>query len=129
MEKELLLISLFACHWLADFTWLSTATMLKAKQLGKPLYPIFNHACVHGVLMIIPLLIAVGYFKSVPLILFQVGTHFLIDVAKGKVTYYFPITRDNMKYPYWILMGFDQFLHATVIIFMSYYALQPPINN
>ena len=45
------LIILFACHWLADYTHLSTAWMLNAKRLGKPLLPIFAHALVHASLM------------------------------------------------------------------------------
>ncbi len=46
-----ILFMLMVCHYLADFTVLSTGWMLKAKQFGKPLYPILAHASVHALLM------------------------------------------------------------------------------
>ncbi|MEO6902401.1 MAG: hypothetical protein ABI315_04515 [Bacteroidia bacterium] len=51
MNNSILLISLFFCHFLADFTHLSTNWMLSAKRLGKPLFPILSHAAVHAALM------------------------------------------------------------------------------
>ena len=49
------LLTLFTCHFLADYTHLSTSWMLDAKRLGKPLYPIFQHALVHAILMFLSL--------------------------------------------------------------------------
>ncbi len=46
-----ILIGLFICHFLADYTHLSTNWMLNAKRLGKPLHPILIHAMVHTLLM------------------------------------------------------------------------------
>lgn len=123
-SQSWLLIALFTCHWLADYTYLSTIWMLKAKEFGRPLFPIFCHAVVQGFLMSF----ALYFFMErnsvlfISLISFQILSHFIIDVGKGRITYSYPITRDKMKYPYWILMGFDQLLHAIVIIIMAYIA-------
>ena len=115
---------LFVCHWLADYTPLSTMWMLKAKQYGKPIFPILCHALVHGLLMGIVLSVFVGLNTlTLSLIIFQVLTHWIIDIGKGKVTYYLPVFRDNMKPPYWVLMGFDQLLHTIVIITMVNYTI------
>lgn len=129
MNKELLLLALFACHFLADYTELSTIWMLKAKQFGKPLFPIFCHALVHGLMMglVLHFWLPGNWFKwdiVDNLIIFQVVTHFMFDVLKGRFTYWYPIFQDKMKYPYWRLMGFDQLLHTIVIIWMVYFALK-----
>ncbi len=124
MQKELLLISLFFCHWLADYTHLSTMWMLNAKKLGKPLFPIFVHAGVHTTLMSVVLWWIIGFNTLwIYLILFQWGTHFLIDVCKGRMNGWFPMLQNPANKAYWIIFGFDQLLHALVIIFMAYYAL------
>lgn len=118
-----ILIWLFVCHWIADYTWLSTSTMLAAKRFGKPLCPIFNHSCVHACLMAIPLTIFIGYKILVPyLLLFQIGTHFLIDVWKGRMNGWFPKLQSPANKWHWVVFGFDQLLHALVIITMSVYA-------
>ncbi len=118
MEK--LLILLFVCHWLADFTHLSTPWMLKAKQVGSPLFPIFVHAMIHGTLMFIVLL----FFAPINLVLllvpFQLITHFFIDVLKGKINFWFPVLANTTNKFHWWLFGFDQLLHQTVIVIMAW---------
>lgn len=127
MQQTEILIGLFICHFLADYTHLSTSWMLSAKRLGKPLFPIFCHATIHSVLM--------GFFlqfyvksndsfneKLFILIAFQLGTHFLIDVWKGRMNGWFPALQSPANKWHWIIFGFDQFLHAVVIIIMSYLA-------
>lgn len=126
MQKEFLLIALFTCHWLADFTWLSRPFMLKAKSSGTPLWPIFIHAFIHACFMGLVLFC----FLTPPdtqmmwtkLFLFQLFSHFFIDILKGKMNVWFPSLRDNTKYPHWVVFGFDQLLHAIVIIFMTHFA-------
>jgi len=114
-----LLIALFFCHFLADFTWLSTTWMLTAKSIGKPLSPIFCHATIHMILMG-----CVLAFAHLPLTLylnllcFQLLTHFLIDLWKGRMSVWFPIVKSPANKWHWILFGFDQFLHAGVICIM-----------
>lgn len=123
-----ILIGLFVCHWLADYTHLSTAWMLNAKRLGKPLYPILCHAIVHGLLMGLFLRFCLGgWFTSndtvAYLIYFQIITHFLIDVWKGRMNGWFPALQSPANKWHWIVFGFDQLLHAIVIILMSMYAV------
>lgn len=119
MTPQLLLIGLFFCHFLADFTWLSTTWMLTAKSLGKPLLPIFAHAAVHATLM--GLLLVFGNLNLAlwcNLVVFQLLSHFLIDLWKGRMNGWFPQLKSPANKWHWIIFGFDQFLHATVICLM-----------
>jgi hypothetical protein len=120
-----ILIALFICHFLADYTHLSTAWMLNAKRLGKPLYPIFTHAFIHASLMLVLLDLVFGFsgFKLAALFGFQLITHFLIDVWKGRMNGWFPTLQSPANKWHWIVFGFDQLLHALVIIGMSLYAV------
>lgn len=120
-----ILIGLFICHFLADYTHLSTAWMLNAKRLGKPLYPIFTHAFIHASLMLVLLALVFGSsgFKLAALFGFQLITHFLIDVWKGRMNGWFPSLQSPANKWHWIVFGFDQLLHALVIIGMSLYAV------
>jgi len=119
----LILIGLFFCHFLADFTPLSTKEMLAAKKFGTPIHPIFAHAAIHGSMMAVflHLFAGINYELSVSVAMFQVVTHFFIDLLKGKLNFWFPIFQDNTNKAHWMLFGFDQFLHAVVIILMAYY--------
>jgi Protein of unknown function (DUF3307) len=120
-----ILIGLFICHFLADYTHLSNAWMLNAKRLGKPLYPIFTHAFIHASLMLVLLALVFGFsgFKLAALFGFQLITHFLIDVWKGRMNGWFPTLQSPANKWHWIVFGFDQLLHALVIIRMSLYAV------
>jgi hypothetical protein len=123
MDNLYLLIALFFCHFIADFTWLSTTWMLNAKSVGKPLLPIFAHAAVHATLMGIAL--AFGHLTFAlwfNLVMFQLLSHFLIDLWKGRMNVWFPIVKSPANKWHWILFGFDQFLHAVVICIMYYTA-------
>ncbi len=124
METKLLL-ALFFCHFLADYTHLSTPTMLAAKKLGTPIRPIYNHATMHGILMLMAMwLLTSGDNHLICfLALFQIGTHFLIDVWKGKMNKWFPSLQNPANKWHWIVFGFDQFLHAVVIITMVHYLI------
>ena len=119
-----ILIGLFICHFLADYTHLSTAWMLNAKRLGKPLFPIFAHAGMHTILMFLCL---VFFTNDLGLVLklsaFQLITHFLIDVWKGRMNGWFPSLQSPANKWHWIVFGFDQLLHTLVIIGMSLYAV------
>lgn len=122
MNETIILIGLFICHFLADFTPLSTAWMLNAKQLGKPLFPIFIHAAMHTMLMSLVLGWFVGFTNDwAYLVIFQWVTHFLIDVWKGRMSGWFPTLQSPANKLHWIVFGFDQLLHAIVIILMSHY--------
>jgi len=122
MQKELLLILLFTCHWLADYTYLSTSWMLNAKRFGKPLIPILTHAMMHTILMWVCLATVYGFIVNVMYVcLFQLITHFLIDVWKGRMNGWFPALQSPANKWHWIVFGFDQLLHAIVIIIMTSY--------
>lgn len=115
-----ILILLFICHWLADYTHLSTNWMLSAKKLGKPLFPIFIHAAMHAMLMSLIINYFIGFNdKWAYLVIFQWVTHFIIDVWKGKMNYWFPSLQNPANKWHWIVFGLDQLLHAIVIILMS----------
>lgn len=117
-----ILIGLFFCHFLGDFSPLSTPWMIHAKQFGKPLLPILAHASIHGTLMFIFLLIfGIGYETSFQLLIMQVSSHFFIDVLKGRINGWFPKVQSPINKEHWILFGLDQYLHALVIIKMSVY--------
>lgn len=116
-------IALFVCHWLADYTHLSTPWMLSAKRLGKPFYPIFIHALVHACLMLVTL--AAFGLSGLPLaglFLFQLLSHFLIDVWKGRMNHWFPSLQSPSNKWHWVVFGFDQLMHTVVIILMSAFA-------
>lgn len=119
-----ILIGLFICHFLADYTHLSTSWMLNAKRLGKPLFPIFVHAGMHTILMF---LFLAWFTNDLSLVLklsaFQLITHFLIDIWKGRMNSWFPALQSPANKWHWIVFGFDQLLHALVIIIMSSYAV------
>lgn len=120
----ILLLSLFFCHLLADYTHLSTGWMLQAKRFGKPLLPILVHAGVHALLMGIALT-ALGYGNPfqwdivAQLMIFQLVTHFAIDVWKGRMNGWFPILQSPDNKWYWIIFGVDQYFHAVVIVLMA----------
>ena len=123
MNTELLLIILFTCHWIADYTWLSTSWMLNAKRFGTPWYPIFAHALVHGLLMAAVLYFVVGFnWTLLQLTCFQIITHFTIDVWKGRMNGWFPALQSPANKLHWVIFGFDQLLHTIVIIIMAYFA-------
>lgn len=119
----LLLMALNVCHFLADYTHLSTSWMLNAKRFGKPLFPILCHACCHGTLMYFTLLLFIDNTMAVTLCLFQVITHFLIDVLKGKTNVWFPTVSSPVNKSHWYLFGADQLLHQLIIIIMAYVAI------
>jgi hypothetical protein len=116
-----ILVGLFFCHLLADFTPMSTEWMLHAKKLGKPLLPILIHALVHAVLMGL-FLYLMGVSNYLILAGMQWGAHFIIDIWKGRMNGWFPALQTTTNKWFWILFGVDQYFHALVIIFMVYSA-------
>lgn len=115
-----LLFLLFTCHWLADYTPLSTPTMLKAKATGSPMFPIMVHGAAHGVLMgIVVLLFTFQVDLAIFVTIAQGYLHFMIDLWKGRMNVWFPALKDTTKYPHWVIFGLDQLLHAIVIILIA----------
>lgn len=124
-----LIAILFVCHFLADFTHLSTLWMLKAKARGTPLFPIFCHGVMHFLLMSLctSLYFCIINFpgNAHKLTMFAIAmslqliSHTIIDVCKGLISRY-EYFSNNTQRPYWILMGFDQLCHQLIILLMVY---------
>jgi hypothetical protein len=121
MQQTFILIGLFFCHWLADYTHLSMPHMLAAKRFGTPLFPILQHAAVHALIMTIFLFFIIGLpqLLVIKLTAFQLITHFLIDLWKGRMNGWFPSIQNPANKFHWYVFGFDQYLHSLVIIAMT----------
>lgn len=131
-QAVILLLLLNVCHFLGDYPPLSVP-FLKAKSIGSPLLPILAHAGIHAILMGITMTI-LGYgncftgFDIVgKLMFFQLSTHFLIDILKGKMNVWFPSLRNQENKLHWFVFGADQLLHEVVIILMAYIVLNNAI--
>lgn len=119
MNSNTLFILFLIAHYLGDFTHLSMPFMLKAKATGCPLLPIFAHASVHGVLMATISTIALGGIYGIVAFVTVTISHFLIDVAKGRLTNYIgPLVSSPTSVWYWYLFGFDQLLHILTLVFL-----------
>lgn len=122
MNAIWLLTTLLLCHYLADFC-LTSPSMIRAKANGRNVWPILYHASVHALLMGLCLLIwGVTWKLLVLLALGELISHFLIDTGKGRLTASIPLLADQHKKPYWMLYGFDQFLHLLVIVAIWHYS-------
>lgn len=95
--------------------------MLNAKKYGKPLYPIFVHALVHALLFFGVVWLLYDTDKAVFAGLFQLCTHFMIDLVKGKINFWFRKLEDPSNKFHWWLFGADQLMHHLVIIITVYY--------
>lgn len=110
------LLVLNFCHWAGDYTHLSTSWMLRAKQYGRPLLPIFLHAMVHAILSFTAVLLLYNKEKALFAAAMQLPTHFAIDVAKGKLGVKYPQLQDPDNKFHWYVFGADQWLHHAVIV-------------
>jgi hypothetical protein len=122
-----LFVWLIICHWLADWTHLSTPWMLAAKKYGTPLFPIAVHAAVHAILMGTVLIVGFGLHggRLAGLVLFQLATHTAMDWFKGYSASLFRGSLDNPACKsFWWMMGADQLVHILVIFQMSLWAAQ-----
>ena len=120
MIAVLLLISLLVCHYLADFC-LTSPAMISANADGRNPWPILLHASIHAVLIGFCLLTwGAEWDLLIMLMLIELASHFVIDTVKGRLTARFSILADMKQKPYWMLYGFDQFLHLLVIVIIWY---------
>lgn len=114
----MLLLSLFAAHFVGDFTPLLTGRMLTAKRTGRPVYPIALHAVIHGTLSAA----AIGIVASPRLGTLALGaaivlvSHFAIDLGRAELAAHFPAFRDSDRRIFWSALGFDQLLHGIMLI-------------
>lgn len=107
-------------HWLADFTHLSQPYMLAAKKFGRPLTPIFHHALVHAILVMLILIChAADPYRTLLACLMMLVSHFTIDVWKGRMNVWFPSLQSPVNVFHWWIFGLDQMLHI-VVLFLIY---------
>lgn len=113
-----LLACLFLAHYLGDFTPLSTGRMLEAKAVGGPASLIASHAAVHAAL--VGLVVAAATSLNAALVgsavAIEFGTHFGIDLARGRLGGRFPNLRDPANRKFWWILGIDQLAHGLVLI-------------
>jgi len=122
-NHTLLLLSLLLCHYLADFC-LTSHAMIRAKADGRNPWPILLHAGIHAGLMGLCLLFWCTSWRLLLLFIsLELITHFLIDTAKGRLSARCPKLVDQSKKPYWLLFGFDQLLHQSIIVLIWHIAI------
>ena len=117
----LLLVLLFAAHFLGDFTPLSTATMQRAKAVGRPLGPIAAHAGVHALLIGLAVLVIAwpGGARYALAVAIAFGTHFTIDWARGRLVAGRPDRFRPGTQAFWSALGLDQLAHGLVLIWIA----------
>ena len=111
------------CHNLSDFclTW---PKLIEAKADGKNLWLIVLHSFIHAILIgLCLLLFGINWQLIFLLVLLELVSHFLIDTVKARLSVHYPCWSDMRYKPYWILYGFDQFLHQIVLVIIWYYSI------
>lgn len=134
MNWQNILVVLLIVHWACDFTPLSTPWMLSAKRHGWPVHPIFCHAFTHALMSLCSLTLVFAafyrayYSQSIPesvLIylflscIFLLLTHWAIDITKGAVARFWPVSGDNTKSQYWQVFGLDQLAHLLILVLIT----------
>ena len=122
MRELFLLLALLVCHYLADFC-LTFRAMIKAKADGRNPWPILLHAGIHaGLLGVCLLCWQISWGLLLMMMALELVSHFLIDTAKGRLSDCFPHLADPQKKPYWMLYGFDQLLHLSVMVMIWFFS-------
>ncbi|HSR02285.1 MAG TPA: DUF3307 domain-containing protein [Methylophilaceae bacterium] len=116
------LLGLFIKHFICDFPLQMFPWLYKNK--GKYLHPGgIVHASLHG----IGTMIVLGYFLNFKLALFMglldLLLHYHIDWAKMNLSRHYNLKPDNSEW-FWLLLGFDQFLHHLTYFAIIYYAFR-----
>lgn len=133
-----LLLGLFIKHFICDFPLQATPWMYKNKgsfvwifvrRWWIPVYPHPGgvvHAGLHAIgtsAVVAGCLMYYGYAQPKILALAQVAAftdflcHYVIDFSKINVGKYFNLKMDNSEW-FWILLGFDQLLHALTYFYI-----------
>jgi hypothetical protein len=112
-------LALNVAHFLGDFTPLNK-WFIEAKHYGKPISLMLAHGAVNGTLYGLAIVCFAGIMPALTAMVIETVTHTLIDVLKGRINKRFPKVGDNTKAIHWTVMGADQLLHQTVLIFIVY---------
>jgi hypothetical protein len=125
MENRMiiLLFALNFAHFLGDFTPLNR-WFIAAKRHGSPAWIVAGHGAVNGALYGIAAWLLAG--REAALLAFAVETvsHTLIDILKGRINKLFPAVENPAKAIYRTIMGADQLLHQSVLIFIVYLLIE-----
>lgn len=124
-QASWLLFSLFFAHYLGDFTPLATARMQEAKANGGPASLIFAHAAVHMLLVATATVLVVRAAWTIIAVAatIELVTHFLIDLARARLTRRFSALRNPTQNAFWFALGVDQLAHGLVLIGVATYVL------
>lgn len=111
-----MLYELIISHFVFDYGYMLTPSMINAKSKGWPIGPIANHALLHtlGVAAIL-LLHSVPIPVIIGLALFEFVTHLIIDISKGRLEAKFPSLKDAKNPWHWHIFQIDQFIHLSVM--------------
>lgn len=110
---------LLISHFLFDYASALTPKMLEAKSKGYPIFPIFQHALLHTLGVLIILLINSTNWEIILAACFlELVSHTIIDTTKGRIENKYPIFKENNRW-HWHLFQIDQFLHVTVMYIIS----------
>jgi hypothetical protein len=96
-EYTSLMAVLLFCHFLGDFTHLSTPSMLRAKRTGTAHGWILAHAAVHGVLVggAVLLIVRPGSWIVMDAVVIELVTHFVIDEVRARSGVIWPRLGDS----------------------------------
>jgi hypothetical protein len=111
-------LALNVAHFLGDFTPLNK-WFIEAKRYGNPVSLVLAHGAVNGALYGLAIFCFAGIMPALVASVIETVTHTSIDVLKGHINRWFPKVDDNTNAIHWTVMGADQLLHQTVLIFTN----------
>jgi hypothetical protein len=85
--------------------------------------PVLGHGAVNGTLYGLTAVCFTGIMPALVASVIETATHTFIDVLKGRINKWFPKVDDNTNAIHWTVMGADQLLHQTVLIFIVFLCL------
>lgn len=116
----LLLVLLFVKHWYIDFVNQSNEEVAGKGTYGNA-YGVM-HSIKHGVATFFIFWAFTGGFEySIILGIIDFALHYHIDWAKMNINRRYDYTVENSKF--WMLLGFDQLLHALTYVFLVWFAI------
>ena len=114
--KILLLIQL--SHFVCDYVF-TTKSMIEAKAFSRQWFPIFQHACIHGLFLCgLLMLVDIPQDLRTQIFIIETSSHFAIDYLKGLICRKIDKIKDEKKY--YILVGMDQYAHQIMKIVILY---------
>jgi hypothetical protein len=99
------------CHFIADF-------ICQSREMGekksKSFSMLFYHVAVYNIVLFIMLFFVLSFQTAETVSAINSGSHLIIDFTTSKITTYF--YTNNRMHAFFTTIGFDQFLHACVLI-------------